>query len=99
MSDVTRDSFEEWYSEEFDDVCPWDSVRNCYIDVACHYAWKGYQAASKRAMKVSEQEAKDAVRYRFLRSVGHEQLQVLAHYADNGMDDVVDAAIRQGGSQ
>ena len=41
-----------------------------------------------------QRQAKDAERYRWLRSVGHEQVRIMGHYAGEAMDAAIDAALR-----
>lgn len=51
-----------------------------------------YEAAVSAA-PAAQGDAKDAERYRFLRAVGPQQQNIIAHYAVEEMDKVVDAAI------
>lgn len=46
---TTRDAFEAWFEDLFDDQPLWDAVRNCYIEHSIHMAWKGWQAATLAA--------------------------------------------------
>lgn len=43
MSD--REEFEKWLIEVHGLNAEWDEDRDCYVEFACHIAWKAWQAA------------------------------------------------------
>jgi hypothetical protein len=68
------------------------------LEGAVHWVPTGGPLNTVRAALAAlreEQADRDGERYRWLRSVGHTQLNVMAHYAEGAMDAAIDAAMAQ----
>ena len=98
MTDTTdmRRDFEAWYSEHFWQECEWDELRNCYVDVGCHYAWKGHQAATERATAIERERCAQVCEYEQAKTASTAKFCLVV--AELRPYDICAAAIRQGGA-
>jgi chromosome segregation ATPase len=60
--------------------------RNLYLEEMHHYQQQLYSVT------------KDAERYRWLRSIGHEQISAFGHYAEDSLDAAIDANLAKVGA-